>query len=53
VNVAELDDQLFSDTLFVHARGAFTGADKSRKAMVARQGAAHSFCFMRALPGTS
>jgi two-component system, NtrC family, nitrogen regulation response regulator GlnG len=27
VNVAGLDDTMFSDTLFGHARGAFTGAD--------------------------
>ncbi|MBN2429683.1 MAG: sigma-54-dependent Fis family transcriptional regulator [Deltaproteobacteria bacterium] len=30
VNVAGLDDQAFSDTLFGHTRGAFTGADRSR-----------------------
>lgn len=30
VNVAGLDEQAFSDTLFGHARGAFTGADRIR-----------------------
>ncbi len=31
VNVAGLDDNTFSDTLFGHVRGAFTGAEKMRK----------------------
>ncbi|HPE37137.1 MAG TPA: sigma 54-interacting transcriptional regulator, partial [Spirochaetales bacterium] len=30
VNVAGLDDTMFSDTLFGHRRGAFTGADTDR-----------------------
>jgi DNA-binding NtrC family response regulator len=30
VNAAGLDDTLFSDTLFGHVRGAFTGADRAR-----------------------
>ena len=30
VNVAGLDDTIFSDTLFGHVRGAFTGAEKAR-----------------------
>lgn len=34
VNVAGLDDNIFSDTLFGHARGAFTGADKVRPGLV-------------------
>jgi DNA-binding NtrC family response regulator len=34
VNVAGLDDNIFSDTLFGHERGAFTGADKRRPGMV-------------------
>ncbi len=34
VNVAGLDDNHFSDTLFGHLRGAFTGADKIRKGLV-------------------
>ena len=34
VNVAGLDDQIFADTLFGHARGAFTGADRSRSGLV-------------------
>ncbi len=36
VNVAEFDDTMFSDTLFGHRKGAFTGADKDRPGMVAR-----------------
>ncbi|RNF50605.1 sigma-54-dependent Fis family transcriptional regulator [Marinomonas hwangdonensis] len=34
VNVAGLDDNIFSDTLFGHAKGAFTGADKMRPGLV-------------------
>ena len=34
VNIAGLDDHLFSDTLFGHKRGAFTGADSSRKGLI-------------------
>jgi DNA-binding NtrC family response regulator len=34
VNVAGLDDTLFSDTLFGHARGAFTGAERVREGLV-------------------
>ncbi|HKJ85903.1 MAG TPA: sigma-54 dependent transcriptional regulator [Spirochaetia bacterium] len=34
VNVAGLDDTVFSDTLFGHRRGAFTGADSNRKGLV-------------------
>ena len=34
VNVAGLDDQMFSDTLFGHTRGAFTGADAPRSGMI-------------------
>ena len=34
VNVAGLDDHLFSDTLFGHKRGAYTGADRDRKGLV-------------------
>jgi DNA-binding NtrC family response regulator len=36
VNVAGLDDTLFSDTLFGHERGAFTGADNKRQGLVAK-----------------
>lgn len=36
VNVAGLDDNVFSDTLFGHVRGAFTGADKERKGLIER-----------------
>jgi DNA-binding NtrC family response regulator len=34
VNVAGLDDAVFADTLFGHARGAFTGAEQARAGMV-------------------
>ncbi len=34
VNVAGLDDNVFSDTLFGHLKGAFTGADTNRKGMI-------------------
>ena len=34
VNVAGVDDQLFSDTLFGHKRGAFTGANQDRKGLI-------------------
>jgi len=36
VNVAGLDDNVFSDTLFGHQKGAFTGADNVRDGMVAQ-----------------
>jgi len=34
VNVAGVDDNLFSDTLFGHLKGAFTGASASRPGMI-------------------
>jgi DNA-binding NtrC family response regulator len=34
VNVSGLDDTMFSDTLFGHTRGAYTGADSERKGLV-------------------
>ena len=34
INVAGLDDTTFSDTLFGHKRGAFTGADRSRDGLI-------------------
>lgn len=34
VNVAGLDDNVFTDTLFGHTRGAFTGAEEARRGMV-------------------
>ncbi|MCK4515426.1 MAG: sigma-54-dependent Fis family transcriptional regulator, partial [Spirochaetaceae bacterium] len=34
VNVSGLDDTVFSDTLFGHRRGAFTGADNIRKGLI-------------------
>jgi DNA-binding NtrC family response regulator len=36
VNVAGLDDNVFSDTLFGHIKGAFTGADAIRKGLIER-----------------
>src|SRR5262245_59168445 len=36
VNVAGLDDPIFSDTLFGHTRGAFTGADRPREGLITR-----------------
>jgi len=36
VNVAGLDDTMFSDTLFGHKMGAFTGADKDREGLIVR-----------------
>jgi DNA-binding NtrC family response regulator len=36
VNVAELDDNMFSDTLFGHRKGAFTGADQPREGLIAK-----------------
>jgi len=35
VNVAGFDDSLFSDTLFGHTKGAYTGADRPREGLVA------------------
>lgn len=34
VNIAGLDDTMFSDTLFGHKRGAFTGADSDRPGLI-------------------
>jgi DNA-binding NtrC family response regulator len=36
VNVAGLDDSVFSDTLFGHAKGAFTGAESERQGLIQR-----------------
>jgi len=36
VNVAGLDDTLFTDTLFGHTKGAFTNADTSREGLIVR-----------------
>jgi len=36
LNAAGLDDNLFSDTLFGHLRGAFTGAVQAREGLVAQ-----------------
>lgn len=34
VDIAGVDDNLFSDTLFGHRKGAFTGADSERKGLI-------------------
>jgi DNA-binding NtrC family response regulator len=34
LNVAGVDDNLFSDTLFGHKKGAYTGAEKDRKGLI-------------------
>jgi DNA-binding NtrC family response regulator len=39
VNLAGLDDTMFSDTLFGHKKGAFTGADQLREGLIVK--AAH------------
>ncbi len=44
VNVAGLDDQVFSDTLFGHVRGAFTDARENRTGMIER--ARHGVLFL-------
>lgn len=36
VNLAGLDDNMFSDTLFGHKRGAFTGADQHREGLIVK-----------------
>lgn len=36
VNVAGLDDNVFSDTLFGHVKGAFTGAESERSGLIER-----------------
>jgi len=36
LNVAGLDDLMFSDVLFGHKKGAFTGADQPREGLIAR-----------------
>jgi len=36
VNTSGLEDNVFSDTLFGHKKGAFTGADQSREGLIAQ-----------------
>jgi len=36
LNAAGLDDNMFSDTLFGHKKGAYTGADQSRDGLITR-----------------
>lgn len=38
INVAGLDDAMFSDTLFGHKKGAFTGADQYRDGLICKAG---------------
>lgn len=44
VNLAGLDDTLFSDAIFGHVKGAYTGADKDRKGLIEK--AAHGTLFL-------
>ena len=44
VNLAGLDDTMFSDTLFGHKRGAFTGAEQQRDGLIVK--AAGSILFL-------
>jgi transcriptional regulator with PAS, ATPase and Fis domain len=44
VNTAGLDDTMFSDTLFGHQKGAFTGADKARPGLIEK--AKHGTLFL-------
>lgn len=43
-NVAGLDDNVFSDTLFGHVKGAFTGADTDRSGLIEK--AVHGTLFL-------
>jgi DNA-binding NtrC family response regulator len=43
VNAAGLDDAVFSDTLFGHVRGAYTGAEDSRKGLIEQAAAGTLF----------
>lgn len=36
INAAGLDDQMFSDTLFGHCKGAFTGAERIREGLIVK-----------------
>ncbi|MFA7348190.1 MAG: sigma-54 dependent transcriptional regulator [Desulfurivibrionaceae bacterium] len=38
VNVAGLDDTMFADTLFGHRKGAFTGAEQTRRGLIEQAG---------------
>ena len=43
INTAGLDDTMFSDTLFGHAKGAYTGADSVRAGLVEKAGSGTLF----------
>ncbi len=36
INIAGLDDTMFSDTLFGHKKGSFTGAEQSREGLISQ-----------------
>ena len=42
VNVAGLDDTMFSDTLLGHTKGAYTGADRPREGLITTRGGGHA-----------
>ena len=43
VNAAGLDDNVFSDTLFGHVKGAYTGADRARNGLIEQAAAGTLF----------
>jgi DNA-binding NtrC family response regulator len=43
VNAAGLDDNVFSDTLFGHVKGAYTGADRTRSGLIEQAAAGTLF----------
>lgn len=43
VNIAGLDDNLFTDTLFGHVKGGFTGADRDRSGLIEQASAGTLF----------
>lgn len=43
LNVAGLDDAMFSDTLFGHRKGAFSGADSAREGLIGKAAAGTLF----------
>lgn len=44
LNLAGVDDNVLSDTLFGHVHGAFTGADRDRKGMIEESADGTLFC---------
>ncbi len=43
INIASLDDNVFSDTLFGHSKGAFTGAEQAREGLIVKAGGGSLF----------